>query len=223
MTTAASLRGHSRKLVVVACYLPPGYSRTRGGEALEYIEGTVIELKRRYKDPYVVIAGDFNQWKIQDALANFADIKEVLVGCTRGRKAIDRLFVNFTRSVREYGTLEPLETEGEEGLATKSDHKIAYCKAWLERRQAYKWESFSYRQFNDVSVERFREWIVMHDWGSVLEERTADKKAEAYQSTVVAAVERFFPLKKVRKKDTCLLYTSPSPRDRQKSRMPSSA
>ena len=28
---------------------------------------------------------------------------------------------------------------------------------------------------------------------------------------------------KRRKKGTCLLYTSPSPRDRQKSRMPSSA
>ena len=83
-------------------YLPPGYSRTRGGEALDFIEGTVIELKRKYKDPYVVLAGDFNQWRIQDNLADFHNIKEVEVGCTHGRKAIDRLFVNFSRSVTEY-------------------------------------------------------------------------------------------------------------------------
>ena len=33
----------------------------------------------------------------------------------------------------------------------------------------------------------------------------------------------FFDLDKHSKKDTCLLYTSPSPRDRTRSRMPSSA
>ena len=38
----------------------------------------------------------------------------------------------------------------------------------------------------------------------------------------LAAVSYFF-LKKLVEQISCLLYTSPSPRDRQKSRMPSSA
>ena len=246
LTTAVSLRGHSRKLVVVACYIPPGYSRERGAGALEHVSEVVIDLKRRYKDPYIVVAGDFNQWKVGDYLEDFADIKEVEVGNSRGRRAIDRIFLNFTRSVQEYGTLEPLESEENK----RSDHKIAYVRATIQKRASFKWEKYTYRHFNDDSVRRFREWVVMHGWEEVLLAVTSEEKALAYQGAVVGAVERFFPLRTVRRKDTdppwldkktkkmledrkslffeeggraCLLYTSPSPRDRQKTRMPSSA
>ena len=197
---AISLRGHSRKLVIVACYLPPGYNKIRGNGALCYVEDVVIEAKRKYKDPYLLIAGDFNQWKIGNVLANFQDIKEVNIGSTRGDKAIDKIFVNFSRSVVGSGTVDPLETEDEE--AAKSDHRVAYCKAVLERRQKYEWETYSYRHYNDDSVERFREWVVMHGWEEVKEGRTADEKAEAYQALVVGAVERFFPLRTVKRKST---------------------
>ena len=54
--------------------------------------------------------------------------------------------------------------------------------------------------------------------------------AKFVASSLEEAIEYFSRLKKLSKKDllniytvTCLLYTSPSPRDRQKSRMPSSA
>ena len=211
LVAVGSLRGHSRKLVVLACYVPPGYNRFRGASALEYIEGLVIQVKRRYEDPYVVLAGDFNQWKVEDNLANFADIREVEVGKTRGNRAIDRIFTNMSRSVVHSGTVAPLETEEIDGETRRSDHKIAFCNMSLTRREAFKWQTYTYRHFNDKSVEAFRDWVVMHDWQEVLAAQGSDAKAEAYQSTVVGAVE------------SCLLYTSPSPRDRQKSRMPSSA
>ena len=46
VAAAGSLKGQSRKLVVVACYIPPNYVKARGNLALDYIEGAVIELKR---------------------------------------------------------------------------------------------------------------------------------------------------------------------------------
>lgn len=60
LAAAGSIRGHSRKFVVVACYIPPKYVRARGGQALEFIERVVIDLKRKYQDPYMTVAGDFN-------------------------------------------------------------------------------------------------------------------------------------------------------------------
>ena len=49
-----------------------------------------------------------------------------------------------------------------------------------------------------------------------------DRQDAAYAAQVIAAwSQRYLP--KENKSNTCLLYTSPSPRDRQKSRMPSSA
>lgn len=48
LVAAESMRGHSRKVVVVACYIPPNYSVTRGKARLDYITGVVINIKRTY-------------------------------------------------------------------------------------------------------------------------------------------------------------------------------
>ena len=202
MVTAASLNGHSRKLVLVACYLPPGYDKERGRGAVDYIESVLIELKRRYQDPYVIVGGDFNQWKIGGAMDNFVDMKEIDVGPTRGNKTIDRVFTNMSRSIIESGTVTPLVTEDDEdGQTRKSDHRVVFCKFLLQRRTKFRWVSYSYRHYNEDSAKKFREWIVFHDWAEVFSSPDTNTKAEAYQRTVVEAVERFFPLRKVRRKD----------------------
>ena len=202
MTAATSLKGHSRKLLTIACYFPPGYSRIEGNGAIDYLEDLVVELKRRFQDPYIIIAGDFNQWEVENGLANFADIKEIKVGCTRGNREIDRVFTNISRSVTESGTVDPLETEEAESGVRRSDHRIVYCKCEVARRETYKWETYTYRHMGDESRKRFREWVVLHDWRSVLDAPDANGKAEEYQKTVVKAVESFFPLRKVRRKST---------------------
>ena len=82
----------------------------------------------------------------------------------------------------------------------------------------------------------FKEWIVMHDWSEVYTATGSNDKTNAYKDTLERAINAFFLLKTNHKKSSdlpwisrsllkeiCLLYTSPSPRDRQKSRMPSSA
>ena len=162
LVVAGSVKGHRRKLVIVAGYLPPGYDKQRGKGALDYIEEVVIEVKRRYVDPFIVVAGDFNHWRIDSSLSNFVNLKEIPVGSTRGSRSIDRVFMNVSRSVIESGTLLPLETEGED--TRKSDHMVVYCKILLSKQETYRWESYSYRHFNGRSVEKFREWIVFYDW-----------------------------------------------------------
>ena len=61
---------------------PPNYDRRRGEAALSYIVDTIVDLKIRFYDPQLIIAGDFNQWKIDESLLDFNDIKEVAVGST---------------------------------------------------------------------------------------------------------------------------------------------
>ena len=200
LVCAGSIPGHSRKMVVIARYLPPNYTRTRAAGAMEYIGDIVTDMKRRFSDPFIIIAGDFNQWKIDEALLDFVDIKEVLVGNTRKDKAIDRFFTNMTRSVKESGALEPLETESE----IPSDHRVAFCRLSLPRVEAFTWESYTYRHFNKESVDKFKEWLVMHDWPEVLTEEGSTRKAEAYQATITWALQTFFPLKTTRKKSTSL-------------------
>ena len=90
--------------MVIACYLPPGYEKKHGEAAVEFLVDTVSAMKRRFQNPYIVLAGDFNQWKGEEAVADHADFKEVPVGLTRGSRSIDRVFLNFERSVCKAGT-----------------------------------------------------------------------------------------------------------------------
>ena len=46
LVTIGNMRGHSRKIVVISCYIPPNYLTNRGKTCLEYISNTVIEVKR---------------------------------------------------------------------------------------------------------------------------------------------------------------------------------
>ena len=111
LVTVGNMPGYKEKMIVVACYIPPGYAVPRGKAALAYIEDVVLELKCRYKDPFVLVAGDFNQWQIDGALQEFPDLVEADVGPTRGDRCLDRMFTNFSRAVKASGTVPPLEVE----------------------------------------------------------------------------------------------------------------
>ena len=184
-----------------------------------YIENVILELKKRYRDPYIVVTGDFNQWRVQDALLEYPDIREEDVGNTRKDKCLDRIFTNFGRSVKVAGTLPPLEVEQGEG-GCMSDHRIARISANLKRNRTFRWLNYTYCYYNQESVDKFGAWLSAFDWARIYDLVGSNSKAEYYQAVVTRAMEEFFPLVTVR---SCLLYTSPSPRDRQKSRMPSSA
>ena len=196
LPAVTSLRGSARRLVVVAAYIPPNYAVPRARQCLEYIEGLLIQIRQKFRDPFVVIAGDFNPWEVEQALVEFTDIKEVLVGPTRGDRAIDCLFCNFSRGVTSSGTVPPLETEAEE--AAKSNHKIAYVTAKIQTRQAPEWISYTYRQYSDEARDAFGRWLVGHDWMDVVTAVGSDEKAAAYQSQIDAALDRFFPLRTTR-------------------------
>lgn len=60
LITAANLPCYKEKLITIACYLPLNYPVPKGRAAVSYIEDVVIEVKRRFKDPFLVIVDDFN-------------------------------------------------------------------------------------------------------------------------------------------------------------------
>ena len=70
---------------------------------LQHVADVVVNIKRKFNVPYILIAGVFNQWRAADALDEFADVTEVQVGATRGSRKIDRIFSNMGRSVVESG------------------------------------------------------------------------------------------------------------------------
>ena len=94
-----SLPGHSRKMLIISCYLPPGYDVRKGKACLDHVSDHVLHCKAKYKEPYLVIMGDFSQWNISEALSHYRDIGEASVGPTRGSRCLDRIFVSFVEDI----------------------------------------------------------------------------------------------------------------------------
>ena len=90
----------------------------------------------------------------------------------------------------------PLETESQQS----SDHRLAFYKLKIARKESFKWESYSYCHFTQEAEEMFKSWVVMHDWREVYDAVGSNSKTEAYQNTITAAINSFFPLKQTRKK-----------------------
>ena len=146
-----------------------------------------------------MVAGDFNQWDLGMAMEEFTDMRESKAGQTRGNRTIDRCFSNL-ESIDEVGTLQPLETE--DNVATKqSDHRVCYITAKLKRKPKYKWLKYSYRYNNNASAVKFGEWLACKDWSYMDGLQGSDKKAEAYQADIGWAIENFFPLRVVKRRD----------------------
>ena len=194
-----TIRGHSRKMVVVLCYLPPNYPTRRGKEALEYITNVIVQIKRKYTDPYLVVTGDFNQWGVDDSLADFPELEETHTMATRGNRCIDRVFTNFNTHVRNTVMRPPLESDDS---TKKSDHLVVAVEAVLPRFEAYERLKYSYRFYTEESADSFTRWAVGHDWAEVLNATGSNSKAEAYQNTIDAAVTEHFKLITTTRKST---------------------
>ena len=144
-----------------------------------------------------MIGGAFNQWAAESAVVEFPDISEVLVGPTRGYRAIDRIFTNMGRSLGSSGTVPPLETDN-----STSDHRIVYASFSLPRHQTFEWVTYSYRLLTEEAKQDFGRWIVQQHWEEVLAAAGPDSKVDLFQETIDAAMDVFFPIRTVRRKST---------------------
>ena len=88
------------------------------------------------------------------SLEDFIDLSEVAVGPTRGTRSIDRTFVNFSDKILS-GTTMPLLEADDPGHGRPSDHRVAVVTAELPRVDAFRWIKYSYRFYNNDSVEKF--------------------------------------------------------------------
>ena len=206
LATVGNLPGYKEKLVVIACYIPPNYNVPRGRAAISYIEDTILEVKQRYSDPFIVVACDFNQWPLEQALDDLPDMREADVAPTRKDHYIDRMATNFNRMVEASGTVPLLEVEPRM-QGTESDHRVAYVQANLPRIKTCRWETYSYRYQNPESVEEFGRWLAGFDWAELTSVVGSNPKAEFYQETVTSAMERFFPLLTVHRKSSDCPWT----------------
>ena len=204
MTVKLSVVGIKRKFFVVAAYIPPGYTVPRGRQCLQHISDIVLDIKNKNQDPYILVAGDFNQWPIAEKLAEYSDMCEIPSPPTRGDRKIDKIFLNWLDHVEDSGCVPPLETELMGDRKTFSDHKIQYVLSRLPSKDPVKWERFSYRPYTERGGVAFREDLGRVDWKAVTLKKSSNDKANALQMILDDLTTKNFPIKTIDRKESDL-------------------
>ena len=196
-----SVRGINKKVFVIAIYMPPGYTVRRAKECFQHVKDLVLQIKDKFTDPYIALAGDFNQWKIEQALEDYPDIAENEGGHTRKNRTIDRGFTNWHDLVVETLVLPPLETEEDERGVKKSDHNIVLTRAKIPKLDPPNWQKYEVRTYNDKAAAAFKDWIELQSWQPVHLANGSNEKARRLQLILDEGMNTFFPLKVVRRKE----------------------
>ena len=202
MAVSGSVLKLSRKVFIIACYMPPNYRVPRAKGCFEHVNNLILEIKATEANALICLAGDFNQWEIEKPLEDFPDLGEVLTGPTRNNRRIDRTFTNWNEGIRSFCCLKPLEADlpGEDGVVPTSDHLVQLVEATFPRKHPIKWEKFTYRPYKEDSAGAFASALRDQDWSTVVSADGSNSKARAFQMIIDDHMDHFFPLKTVKRK-----------------------
>ena len=201
LTTCIKIPELSRLVFATAVYIPPGYTVPRGRQCLLHVCNTVLYIKNKHTDPLILVAGDFNQWDIASALAEFSDMTEVTTPATRADRHIDKIFTNWSDDISESGCHPPLVTDLVDGVRTASDHNIQYMISRLPRREPVRWETVTTRPITDNGKAGFLADLEAQDWAPVLSKRGPNAKVEHFHFILDDLVGKHFPLKTTKRKE----------------------
>ena len=125
---------------------------------------SILTLKRKYSDPYIILGGDFNKRNIREAINYYKDIKVVKTPPTRAGSVLDIIATNLADCEIDSGVGPPITS----GDGTASDHGVVFSSFRMPRVPQYKISSYTYYRKNEEGLDRFDKWLTAQDWGNVL-------------------------------------------------------
>ena len=81
-----SLPLFTKKCIAVCVYMPPSMTTSSSLACLSFLVDSILELKTRYKDPFISVSGDFNSHDICAALSDYPYLVLLRTGPTRKEK-----------------------------------------------------------------------------------------------------------------------------------------
>ena len=183
--------GQRRKIQVVAVYIPPSYDADQNEAHLNAVKDIIINLRRRYDNPYTMLAGDFNKRDAKKATADFPDMKIIPTPPTRGTNVLDIIITSFNDILIDSGVTDPIECM--EGM--KSDHKTVFAKFRMPRVPSYEIQDYEYYHITQEACQAFANWAETQTWKTVYDGDSPDTKVQALESLIAQGMKRAFKKK----------------------------
>ena len=197
LAVQGSIKRVERKCFVIAAYIPPNYSVPQAKKCMKVIYNTVMDIKNRFTDPYIILAGDFNQFAIDTALEDYVDIWEAFGGPTRADRTIDRFLTNFPPVSTSCCVLPPLQSENN----TLSDHNIVCLSTEIAAKERNEWKVHIYRKTSPEQEQCFIAEMNATNWENVISEVGVEAKHALFQDTIDKLMDKHFPWKKSRRRE----------------------
>ena len=129
-----------RRVVVFTVYVPPGIKASALDTLREQLAAEIAAVKVTYKDPIIVVNGDFNHRDIGGAISEVEKFDLVPTGPTRGTATIDLVYTNIADNINEVLNLPPLQSLG----GVDSDHGGVFVGATFQPRKKFEWVVFTH-------------------------------------------------------------------------------
>ena len=198
LAITGKVKGVDRKFFIIAAYVPPNYAVPRAKECLKVIYNSIMDIKRRFEDPYIVVAGDFNQWKIDSALEDYVDLWEISGGPTRGGRTIDRVLSNLPPPQSTTCAVHPpLESEDD----SVSDHRLVCVTTEIDSKERSLWQIHTYRKTTKKSEAAFIAELHATDWHPVAAAVGVENKHRLFQERLDYLMDKHFPFQTSRRRE----------------------
>ena len=187
-----------KKIAVASIYSKPD-SRKKT-LLLDHIAETYHMLNSKYQDGlHFILAGDTNDLKLDPILSLSPSMKQVVTCPTRNTKILDPIITTLSKYFQSPVCLPPLDNDPDKN-GSPSDHMIVHMVPInsVNNNPARKLKVVRYRPLPDSGIKEMGNWIVNHDWSSVLNAKTAHEKAASLQNTLLEKLDTFLPEKVVK-------------------------
>ena len=185
----------SKKIAVASVYCKPD-SRKKT-LLLDHIAETFHMLSSKYLDGlHFILAGDTNDLKLDSILSLSPSLRQVVISPTRNTKMLDPIITTLSKYYQTPVCLPPLDNDPDKNGAP-SDHMIVHMRPIdsVNNNPGRKLKIVKYRPLPESGIKAMGNWIVNHDWCTVLNAKTAHEKAVIFQTTLLDKLNFFLPEK----------------------------
>ena len=148
------IANNQRVFVFFSIYISPKTKAKQTQETLDALSDAILIAKTTFRDPIVIVGGDFNKKEVEPATAPFPDIRILPTSPTRGRSTLDLIATNLTESdVNDVFVCEPLKKPD----GQQSDHNVIAVKTTLHHSDCFMWNEFNSRPLTNKGCKIFRQ------------------------------------------------------------------
>lgn len=147
VAATGSIPNNTRPFYIVGAYLSTSFRAKAYHKFLSCLSDIILKIKTTTRNPYIVIAGDFNRKNIEEAIGDYPHISVITTGTTHGMATLDEVATSFNSELVGVASHGPLETED----GRKSDHDLVAFDFKLKHTHEFQWVRYSARHITDVA------------------------------------------------------------------------